>query len=156
MKCCDRGHQRPDEVKRCAICHAVWKRARRLANPDSTKAKDRAWYARNRVKKLAQNAARVAADPHKEAARVRAWRQRNYEWHMLKVRAWQAANPDKVKEIARRRVAELTQDYLAGLIGLPVKEVPHDLLEMKRDQLLVRRMARQLKEAINESSKESR
>lgn len=52
--------------------------------------------------------------------------------------------------------AELGPRYLARTIGLPLTMTPAHLLELKRQQLTAHRLARQLKDATDESSKDPR
>lgn len=56
----------------------------------------------------------------------------------------------------RRKKAchELTDLYVRSTLGLTKPQTPDELLEMKRQQLLTRRLARQLKKASHESSQD--
>jgi hypothetical protein len=56
----------------------------------------------------------------------------------------------------RRVVDGLEPKYVALTLGLKLEEVPEALLEAKREQLTLRRLARQLKEAAHESSEDAR
>ncbi len=58
----------------------------------------------------------------------------------------------------RRKKAceELADLYVRSTLGLTKTQAPDQLLEMKRQQLLTRRLARQLKKATHESSKDPR
>lgn len=53
---------------------------------------------------------------------------------------------------AKRDRAELKPAYLAELIGMPVAEVPHELLAMKREQMELSRLARTMKRVIREQA----
>ena len=56
-----------------------------------------------------------------------------------------------------QRVKDDPPDYIvANLLKMRLAEVPQQLLELKRQQLTAHRMARKLKEATRESSKDSR
>lgn len=105
--------------------------------------------------KSAYDAACRAANPEKFSARSAAWNAANAE----KVAAYQAAYraayyPANFEKIAARRadyVASLSASYLSSLLGIPTAQLTPELLELKREQLSLRRLARQLKKAANES-----
>ncbi len=63
---------------------------------------------------------------------------------------------DGGKKLARQKLhaAELTDYYVASSMGLKKSQCTPELLAMKREQLLARRLARQLKKAADESSKD--
>lgn len=62
----------------------------------------------------------------------------------------------KYKAAMRRRsaraVADLRDAYVARHLGLRVAEAPPELIELKRQQLTLRRLAKTLKKAAHESS----
>ena len=55
------------------------------------------------------------------------------------------------KEAGHKRVETLAESYVAGVIGLPVAGVPKHLIDMKREQLTLRRLAKQIKQAATEA-----
>lgn len=120
------------------------KRAYYEANGEKIRAYNRAWQASN-VEKVLENRV-IQRQKLREYARV--YHRTNAE----KVRArkinYYEANSEKVREHARTHVEKLTNFYVAATLKLPLKSVPQDLLEAKREQLLIRRMVRQLKKGI--------
>jgi|GEM_PF-5505625 len=50
---------------------------------------------------------------------------------------------------------QLLPVYVAKVLGMRLKETPKVLLTMKQEQLAIRRLARQLKKATNETSKDT-
>jgi hypothetical protein len=90
---------------------------------------------------------------------VLAWRQAHLDEARAMTNAYRARHSEalrarsKAKRAAER--AEVAAAYAAKLIGLPVSKLPADLAAAKRDQVQIRRMARQLKEVVNEGSKDA-
>lgn len=104
-------------------------------------------------------------------AHQQAYRRNNVEEERARKKRWLTANPDKAEAIKRRRDAKSRcseylerrrlraktirdaagPEYAAGLLRMKQSAAPPQLLEMKRDQLILRRMALQLKKAIHES-----
>lgn len=126
-------------------------------DPEKKRARAAAWYAANREKVKAAANARYAANPEKMKAYQAAHRAANPEKMKARGAAWLAANREKMKAYcdARRavRVAQLHPAYVAGRLGLPVAEVTPELLEMKREQLTLHRLGRQVKAALKGTTK---
>jgi hypothetical protein len=73
---------------------------------------------------------------------------------------WRERNKDKViaaaKALNDKNVALCTPSYCASAMRIPLSELTPELLALKREQLTIRRLARQLKEKANESSTDPR
>lgn len=54
----------------------------------------------------------------------------------------------------RRMVEEISPAYVAGMLKMPVAEVPADLMQLKTDELALRRLARLLKERCDEDEQD--
>lgn len=111
------------------------------ANADKVRAIKKQWMDRNAAAVKEEKRARYLAD--RDAA-------------LMKNKAWRDANPDKVAAYRRRLVDELGPSYVAGCLGMPTDQVTADLLALKQEQITIRRLARQLKKATHESSKDAR
>lgn len=61
------------------VCSACAARARRAANPEKAKARQKAWLLAHREEQSARQKARRLANPEKQRARVRAWQLANRE-----------------------------------------------------------------------------
>ena len=116
--------------RKCKPCRKAEAAARRLALGDEARRLD---------------AERYRARKAEFAKAIKAYRQR----HKEDVQRWNRESKAKDR-------AELGPRYLARTIGLPLSMTPADLLELKRQQLTAHRLARQLKEANHESSKDPR
>lgn len=80
-------------------------RLRRKNDPEMVRAEDRAWYAKNRKRKLAQlSAARKAKTPAMQSA-------------VERTKKWRAANPDKVRANKRRAYARTRGTNCDAVIG---------------------------------------
>lgn len=112
-----------------------------------------------------QNAARVksyheiwrANNKEKCLAWVAKWHAKNSERFKLEAKAWRERNPEKATALALKtsvaKIALLKDSYLAQLLEMPVDDCPPDLLGMKRDQVSLKRITKQLTEALNETTK---
>jgi hypothetical protein len=67
--------------------------------------------------------------------------------------AWRHEHKETVKKYRERIRDEVTRTYVAQFLKIPVRQITDELLELKRQQLFMRRMARELIKATrNESS----
>lgn len=62
-----------------------------------------------------------------------------------------AYHAEKARNKANERTANLDMNYLATCMRVKLKTVPKELLEIKREQLILYRLAKQLKKAANET-----
>lgn len=115
-----------------------------------------AWCAKNREKVKASNAKYYAENPDKVKAINAEYRAKNRPKVSARKAEYRSKNLEKVKASNAKHSLGLSQSYVAGTLGMRVGELTPLLLELKRQQLTLRRMARQLKKASNESSKNPR
>lgn len=106
-------------------------------NFDKVRAWRKEYRKRTSVRALQQQRERYAKTPD-------IFRQRANEY--------QKKNKSKVLEQDKKERLALVDAYVATLLGLKVSDVPKPLLEMKRQQISILRLARQLKKAANETS----
>lgn len=142
--CSNCGEMKPSAASfaargnQCKACLAAYARDRRRKNPE-----------RARADSAAARRKRLAADP----GGVREYtRQRNAEWR--------AANPERWKE-SNKRLHKLWSDNLArsyvlsqllrGDGSLEDSKVPEELIELKREQLRLHRLAKELKQAATKA-----
>lgn len=140
----------------CKCCQAAIRKARR----DKDKAAAKAWRERNADKVAAKRKEYAQATKPKRRQQERARYWQDPDKHRHKVAQYKAENYDDVMRRNRERLKEdresLGPVYVAKVLGMRPKEVPPPLLAMKQEQLALRRLARQLKKATNESSKDPR
>lgn len=166
---------------RCKACVRAAGKAWREQNAERKRTNAKAYYEANKARVLEQQRAywqatkqeRLAtakrwaeAHPHSVSASKKRWQDKHGEAHKLLKReqyradpdtvnmrnkAWRDANPEKVKAYRER----LSDAYVASMLGLRTDEAPAELLQMKRDQVALRRLARLLKEACNEDEQDS-
>jgi hypothetical protein len=103
------------------------------ANPERARENNAAWRAANPEKKRAHDAARRAADPEKHRARVLAWLKEHSE--------------EVIRRSSKAR-EDLAPHYVAGVLHMSVKELTPELLELKREQLRLKRITRELKKEL--------
>lgn len=58
-------------------------------------------------------------------------------------KAYKKANADKIAEYHKANVDNLTSRYIASNIGLPIEDIPPELIELKRAQLKLHRLIKQ-------------
>lgn len=66
---------------------------------------------------------------------------------------WSAIQENKDRALNRRKVAvsRLAPSYVASIVGIPTRELTSELLDLKREQLTLARLSRDLKNALKET-----
>jgi len=166
-------------TSRCKACVQAASKAWREQNAAHRLAQKKAYYEANKARVLEQQRHYYEATKTERAAVAKAWAKanpdkvraakeryaarkgdalkdekrtrylQNREAALMKNKAWRDANPDKVAAYRRRLVDELGPSYVAARLGMQTAKAPPELLQMKRDQIALRRLARLLKEASN-------
>lgn len=156
----------------CRSCRATYY----AANVDKYKARKKAWAALNReaVAAYLKRWREANADAHKAKAKI--YREAHADEKNAKRKIYLKANPDaknakvakdkiyretnrhalkvKAKRFNDRAVNTLAPGYVAKCLGIPLSNIPAELLQMKREQITLRRLARQLRRASDESSED--
>ncbi len=157
------ARQRWDEANRERLRQAA--KERYQANREARRAQVKAYRDANREKILAKNKtperkavlasnkrAWNKANPEKRKAKDRSYYERNSSKISAKNKEWKAANREKVLAFSRKHCAKTQQSLppsrVASYLGLPVTDLTPELLELKRQQLALHRLGRELKEAI--------
>ena len=125
--------------------NAEWMRRWREQNPDLARRRKREWYA-------------------KHPNSFKDWYKKNYASHVKTVMAWMKNNPEKVRQYrvkSRPRIAErnrlyvetLAEPYVRAKLSrdthIPQEDWPHDLVELKRAELKLKRLCRKLRTTPN-------
>ena len=129
---------------------------------DKVKSYERKWREANAQRLKEKNQQRHQANSADRKAMGKAWRKDHPEKvaeyrrkHADEAKAmgmaWRKDHPEKVAEYRRKHVDEVSQSYVANLLEIPTAKVTPELLQMKRDEIALRRMARTLKKASNEN-----
>jgi len=58
-----------------------------------------------------------------------------------RTQGWRANNPEKITEYAAVKSKEMHNGYIASMFGIPLSEIPPELIEAKRAQLKLHRLA---------------
>ncbi len=140
----------------CKVClnaeNAKW----RVENIDAVRAKGResnaVWRANNPEVAAARYAAWVANNPGKNASRAAAWRANNPEKYAARAAAYREADREKNRARAARCRDTLTDGFVAN--RLKIKSAPPELIELKREQIKIRRITKQLQQTIKEKQDE--
>ena len=100
-----------------------------------------------RAKRYRETAAEALKQKRKEKYAV------NREAAIQAAAEWARKNPEKARakarEIAKRQCEALTDAYVRSAMRTTKDAVPAELVQMKRDEIALRRLARLLKEASN-------
>lgn len=98
---------------------------------------------------------KFAAHPEVYRARSARWARENPEKANDQSAKWRAANPEKARAAFRKSNSKVagavTPAYAAQKLGLSVSLLTPELLALKREQLTVSRLAKQLKRRANET-----
>ncbi len=154
-KPCKHGHvsRRFTSNGICTSCNLESHMRFATKNPDKIKAIKATHYAANKDKIKAKDAAYYAANKDKIKERVVAYRAANPDKIKAKDAAYYAKNSDKIKARWAEKIRELKDNYVALRIGLPVKQIPVELLELKRQQLEIHRLNAELNRELKEIRK---
>lgn len=139
------------EANRESIAEANKKYAREHA--DRVRASKEKWLQENREFALAQARARKKEayrnnpEKYKELAKRAALE--NPEKYRQRHQRWRAANPDKVNTHVSRLTDAYVRDTLSNM-GVPRQIATPELIALKREQLAIKRMARELKKAATQ------
>lgn len=137
---------------RCKACKKLYNAEYYLLNKAKITAKVSEYAKQNKPIKTIQHAAwreRNKGKVKAYAAKSKAQFPDLYRKRAAKRTAkWANANPLKQKQMRTQRVKDVTKSYISALLHLPVSEIPKDLIELKRKQLLMVRFSKQLKKEI--------
>lgn len=79
----------------------------------------------------------------------KAWQAANAEKIAERRKAYYAANPrrqaERMKAYYAAYVEKMADAYVASILGVPIAECPPELLELKREQLVLHRITKKLK-----------
>lgn len=134
----------------CRPCVAARTRAWKQKNYESVIAHKRAYYEANKARLLEQQRQYY----RENKTRILEAQRRQPEENRAHVKAWAKANPEKRRAQGRRRVQNLAANYvrqcITGRSEISSDAIPPELIDLKRDQLAIKRMARELKKAATQ------
>ena len=141
-------------TQRCLPCKRAEARKWHKENPEKSKATSRKWKEGNQEK--VKVAVRKWREENQEKARAasRKWYEENPEKAKAKARKQYEENPEKVNAIARKNIETLSDRYVSKRIGAPIKDLSPEIIELKREQLLMFRLNKELNATIQQLTKE--
>lgn len=149
----------------CKACHRIASKQRYLANPEKVIARARVWAEANPEKRKTICAKSAKKRAPEIAEYTKKWRKENPNkayrvLHPDKYRAcqreWKKNNPEKQRAQKQRAQALLTPAYVANALHLPVGQLTPELLELKRQQLELHRLQRQLQATLKDLNHDER
>lgn len=153
-------------TSRCKACVNADSKTWKKQNAERYAEYRTAYYEKNKAKLITIRSAWAKENADKVKSYERKWREanaqrlkeKNQQRHQANSadrkamgKAWRKDHPEKVSEYRRKHVDEVSQSYVANLLEIPTAKVTPELLQMKRDEIALRRMARTLKKASNEN-----
>jgi hypothetical protein len=91
-------------------------------------------------------------DKENQKVRSRRWYENNPQKVRELSKKWKLENPDKVKKDSdirnKYRVEQILPCYVANTLRMPIANIPPELIEMKRNQILFKRALKELKETL--------
>lgn len=124
----------------CKICRAKAKNKWKFANPEKVRAYDAATRKNKPEMMLSKRAKYKANNP--EAVRA-------------SLAKYQENNNEAIQERARFRVASLCKLYVAQRLGVRVADCSPELIDMKREQLTIYRLTKQITNAAKQLENEN-
>ena len=129
-------------------------RAYRNRNQEKVALAQKSWREQNadhiKTYSSARNKERYAKNPQHFKEEAAKWAMANPE-KIKAIRArWKKQNPDSVRQSSRDSCARLTDNYVKSALsvnGIPREHATPELIAIKREQLAIKRMARELKKA---------
>jgi hypothetical protein len=118
-------------------------KAYRLANPEKVREKNREWRKANHDK--ARHAVKEWREANRErnSAGKRRWRESNPDKVMKSKRAYFSSNHERIRHLSNSRTNDLADSYVRSLLtersSLTAKDIPQDLVELKRAHLKLHR-----------------
>jgi len=126
-------------TQRCSPCKRAAYRKWREGNPEKVKERTR--------KQREEN-------PEKVKATIRKWREKNPEKVKAAARKWREENPENAKATARKHIEILSDCYVSKRIGALIKDLSPEIIELKREQLSMFRLNKELNATIQQLTKE--
>ena len=134
----------------CRKCQSLVSAAFYAKNANNEKARYSKYHEANAEKINERRRARRNADA--EHTRIAAAKYRASRREADRVRAvlYRKKNPESIKATNHKTVANLSSSYIADLLNIPVSECPDILIEAKREQVQIKRLAKEFKRTVKE------
>ena len=110
---------------------------------------DRERYKANPEKKLERACAWHKANPERSAELSSAWHKANPERSAESCLAYRKANREALAIKKRESIEKLSDTYVVSRLGIPTKDAPQELIELKRINLLIFREIRKQQQCQN-------
>lgn len=134
---------RPKKIpSKCKSCAKDYSKNYYKENTDKCKSSIRKW---------------MDANPERLVEIRKDWVSKNKD-HVLKYRKYRwTLDPvkEREKEALKKRIESISDGYTSRLLCIPLKDCPPELIELKREQITIKRLSRQIKQttkAHNETS----
>ena len=75
------------------------------------------------------------------------WRQLNPESNKKYCARWAKNNQEKVQSLHRGRVVEVADQYIADLMQLKTSDIPKEIIELKRQHIILKREIKKWKQS---------
>ncbi len=129
---------------RCKQCAIEYTKKYYLNNKRKLIAGVRRWEENNRERAMEIN----------RSSSVR-WRENNKDKRKEIVTAWRENNKDKIRETSKVRTENLANSYVKWLLvreGVCKEDVSHELMELKRQHVIAKRLIREAKRRVRDES----
>ena len=108
---------------------------------------------KNKERFKARNHTYYEANKERHKASMSAWMAIHHDERRMAIREWQRKNPEKMKAArrkgARRATERLTDSVIANAyLRMNLVTAPPDMIELKREQIVLHRLAKELKQEI--------
>ena len=144
----------PEEWARVLEQARETQRLWRAANPEKLRERYRRQRAANpeKLRETGRKTAEKRRQLHREKLleQNRKWRAANLNKARAACRKSYQKNPEKARKRRRGEIEGLADCYVAETLRLPLADCTPELIEMKREQLMLKRLTKQLETVIKE------
>ena len=131
----------------CKACRAAYAREYLAANRERICQRRRELWI-NGASERAKNYRKQHADDINKQKKN--YRDANVKRILEKAREYREKNKEKIKQYKLKYVSIVHPWYAASLIGIKLDSLPQEIIELKREQLQIHRIARELKNTVKE------
>lgn len=116
-------------------------------NPENRRLSQNKYATKNYEKIKIKNNKHRLANPEKYRAAAKRFATKHPEKVKLKLDRWKSMNKDAIREYSAKRVAELTDSYVAVTLRTPLSQATPEEIEYKRLEITLKRGLKAFKQA---------
>ena len=123
----------------CKLCAIERKRKWRNDNQEKLKEYNKEYYKKNSEKVKKKFQSWYVDNKERYVEKCKVWALANVERIRSNSRKWTRDNPEKVMINNRRSMVEISDSYVRNKLGLKKVDVPQEVIELKRQHIILKR-----------------